>query len=146
MKIIGAPGYHPATRAAIDSFLAAPRIMRLGVTEPDSTPLVHPVWYTWEHDHFLVHIGTPSPKRRAIETQPIVYCTIDEAEPDKIFGVRGKAHATLILEPTYVRDVVQAQCDHYKGAEETATHRFLLGMVERGEMILARLTPHYLAT
>jgi hypothetical protein len=146
MKIIGAPGYCPATRAAIDTFLAAPRIMRLGVTEPDGTPLVHPVWYTWERDQFLVHIGTPSPKRRAIETQPVVYFTVDEAQPDKIFGVRGKAHATLLLEPVHVRDVVQAQCDHYKGAAETTTHRFLLGMVERGEMILARLTPHYLAT
>jgi hypothetical protein len=42
--------------------------MRLGVTEPDGTPLVHPVWYTWQHEQFLVHIGTQSAKHRAIET------------------------------------------------------------------------------
>jgi hypothetical protein len=51
MKIVPAytiPQTGPATRAAVDRFLAAPRLMRLGVTEPDGTPLVHPVWYTWD--------------------------------------------------------------------------------------------------
>jgi hypothetical protein len=120
--------------------------MRLGVTEPDGTPLVHPVWYTWRHEQFLVHIGTESAKRRAIEMQPVVYFTIDDARPGAVFGVRGKARTTLSWDATQVRDVVQAQCDHYTGAENTATHRFLLDMVERGELILAHLTPTYLAS
>ena len=145
MRIIGVTGYRPASRAAIDVFLAAPRVMRLGVTEPDGTPLVHPVWYTWQHEQFLVHIGTQSAKRRAIETQSMVYFTIDDARPGAVFGVRGKAQTTLSWDTVQVRDVVQAQCDHYAGAEDTATHRFLLGMVERGELILAFLTPKYLA-
>src|SRR5438270_8384385 len=49
MKIVPAytiPQTGPATRAAVYRFLAAPRLLRLGVTEPDGTPLVHPVWYT----------------------------------------------------------------------------------------------------
>jgi hypothetical protein len=146
VHIIGVTGYRAASRTAVDAFLAAPRLMRLGFTELDGTPLVHPVWYTWQHEQFLVHIGTQSAKQRAIETQPIVYFTIDEARPGAVFGVRGKARATLAWDATQVRHVVQAQCDHYTGAEDTATHRFLLGMVERGEMILAILTPNYLAT
>jgi len=93
-----------------------------------------------------VHIGTTSAKRRAIGTQPIVYFTIDDARPGTVFGVRGKAQATLALDPTRVRDVVHAQCDHYAGAGDTTTHRFLIGMVECGELILAILTPQYLAT
>jgi hypothetical protein len=119
--------------------------MRLGVTEPDGTPLVHPVWYTWEQEQFLIHIGTPSPKRRAIEAQATVYFTIDDAGPGGVYGVRGKARASLILEPNRIRQVVQAQCDAYAGAGYTDTHRFLLGMVDRGEMILIGLAPHYLA-
>jgi nitroimidazol reductase NimA-like FMN-containing flavoprotein (pyridoxamine 5'-phosphate oxidase superfamily) len=79
VQIIGVPGYRAASQKAIEAFLAAPRIMRLGVTEADGTPLVHPVWYTWQHEQFLVHIGTQSAKRHAIETQPIVYFTVDEA-------------------------------------------------------------------
>jgi pyridoxamine 5'-phosphate oxidase-like protein len=146
IPIRGVPGYRAAPRAALDAFLAAPRLMRLGVTEPDGTPLVHPVWYTWEHDQFLVHIGTQSAKRHAIETQPIVYFTIDDAQSGTVFGVRGKAQCTLALEATRVREVVQTQCDHYAGAGDSATHRFLLGMVERGELILALLTPHALVT
>jgi hypothetical protein len=73
MKIVPVTGKLPATRVAVDRFLAAPRLMRLGVTEPDGTPLVHPVWYTWEEDQFLLHIGTTSSKRTAIEAQPTVY-------------------------------------------------------------------------
>jgi hypothetical protein len=145
IRIVSVPPYRSASRAAIDAFLAAPRIMRLGVTEPDGTPLVHPVWYTWEQEQFLVHIGSPSSKQRAIEAQSTIYFTIDDTGPGGVFGVRGKAQARLLLEPTRIREVVQAQCDHYAGAGHTATHRFLLGMVERGEMILIGLTPHYLA-
>jgi len=146
IPIRGVRGYRAAPRAALDAFLTAPRLMRLGVTEPDGTPLVHPVWYTWGHEQFLVHIGTRSAKRHAIETQPIVYFAIDDARPGTVFGVRGKAQSTLAVEATQVREVVQAQCDHYIGARDSATHRFLLGMVERGELILAMLTPHALVT
>ena len=146
VPIRGVTGYPPASLAALESFLSAPRIMRLGVTEPDGTPLVPPVWYTWQHEQFILHIGTRSSKRRAIERQPLVYFTIDDARPGVVFGVRGKAQAILAQEATQVRAVVQMQCDHYAGVGDTATHRFLLGMVERGELILALLIPQYLAT
>jgi hypothetical protein len=142
----GVPGFRAAPRTALDAWLAAPRLMRLGVTEPDGTPLVHPVWYTWEHDHFLVHIGARSAKRRAIEMHPIVYCIIDAARSGTVCGVCGKAQGTLALEATRVREVVPAQCEHYAGAGDAATHRFLRGMVERGALILALLPPHALVT
>ena len=110
MKIVPVTGKLPAPRAAIDRFLAAPRLMRLGVTEPDGTPLVHPVWYTWEQDQFLLHIGTISSKRTAIEAQPTVYFTVDDAGPG-IFGVRGKAMAAIDPNQDRLREVMQAQCD-----------------------------------
>lgn len=144
MKIVPVTGTLPATREAIDAFLAAPRLMRLGVTEPDGTPLVHPVWYTWEQAQFLLHIGTTSSKRTAIEVQPVVYCTIDDTGPG-IFGVRGKATATLDPDQHRLREVMVAQCDRYTGPGDNETRRFLMGMVEAGDLILAVLTPHYLA-
>jgi hypothetical protein len=145
MKIVPVTGKLPATRAAIDHFLAAPRLMRLGVTEPDGTPLVHPVWYTWEQDQFLLHIGTTSPKRTAIDTQPTVYFTIDDTGPG-IFGVRGKAMATIDPDQDWLREVTWAQCDRYTGIGDNETRRFLMGMVEAGDLVLAVLTPRYLAT
>jgi hypothetical protein len=119
--------------------------MRLGVTEPDGTPLVHPVWYTWEQDQFLLHIGTTSSKRRAIDAQPTVYFTVDDTGPG-IFGVRGKAMATLDPDQDRLREVVQAQCDRYTGIGENETRRFMMRMVEAEDLVLAVLAPRYLAT
>ena len=146
MKIVPMIGNTPATRAAIDQFLAAPRLMRLGVTVRDGTPLVHPVWYTWEQDQFLLHIGTTSAKRSAIAAQPMVYFTVDDAMPGSVFGVRGKAMAGIDLDPHRVREVVQTQCDRYAGAGDNASRRFLMGMVETGDLVLAVLSPRYLGT
>src|SRR5215831_5786603 len=129
MRIVPAytiPQTGPATRAAVDRFLAAPRLMRLGVTEPDGTPLVHPVWYTWEQDQFLLHIPTKSPKRTAIEAQPTVYFTVDD---------RGR-----------LRKILQDQWDRYAGGSDGEPRRVLMGMVETGDLILAILSPRYLAT
>ena len=119
--------------------------MRLGVTEPDGTPLVHPVWYTWEQDQFLLHIPTRSPKRTAIEAQPTVYFTVDDKVPG-IFGVRGKAMTTIEPDQDRLRLVTGAQCDRYTGVGDNETRRFLMSMVETGDLVLAVLTPRYLAT
>ena len=89
MKIVPVTGNF-RRRGCRRLLLAAPRLMRLGVTEPDGTPLVHPLWYTWEQDQFLLHIGITSSKRTAIDMQPTVYFTVDDTGPG-IFGVRGKA-------------------------------------------------------
>jgi len=145
MKIVPVTGTLPATREAIDAFLAAPRLMRLGVTEPDGTPLVHPVWYTWEQEQFLLHIGTTSSKRTAIDVQPVVYFTIDDGGAG-VFGVRGKAQATIDPDQDQLREVTREQCDRYTGTGDNASRRFLMGMVEAGELVLAILTPRYLAT
>jgi Pyridoxamine 5'-phosphate oxidase len=145
MKIVPVTGKLPATRVAVDRFLAAPRLMRLGVTEPDGTPLVHPVWYTWEEDQFLLHIGTTSSKRTAIDAQSTVYFTVDDMRPG-IFGVRGKAIATIDPDQDRLCEVTWAQYDRYTGAGDNETRRFLMGMVEAGDLVLAVLTPRYLAT
>ena len=145
MKLVPVTGALPATQAAVDRFLAAPRLMRLGVTEPDGTPLVHPVWYTWEQEQFFLHIGTTSSKRTAIDAQPAVYFTIDDMGPG-IFGVRGKARAAIDLDQDRLHEIMQAQCDRYTGIGDNETRRFLMRMVEAGELVLAVLAPRYLAT
>jgi len=148
MRIVPAytiPQTGPATRAAVDRFLAAPRLMRLGVTELDGTPLVHPVWYTWGQDQFLLHIPTTSPKRTAIERQPTVYFTVDDKGPG-VFGVRGKARASIDPDRERLRKILQDQWDRYVGGSDSEPHRGLMGMVETGDLILVILTPRYLAT
>lgn len=143
MRIIPAMNEPPASRAAIDQFLAPPRLLHLGVTEPDGTPLVHPVWYTWVDDTWLVHLGTTSRKRRAIDRQPIVYGTVES--PDGTVGVRGKATARLDPDQDRLRRVLQAQCTHYARPPDSETYRLLFGLLETGGLVLAVLTPHYLA-
>jgi len=116
--------------------------MRLGVTEPDGTPLVHPVWYTWEQDQFLLHIPTKSRKCMAIEVQPTVYFTVGPS----IFGVRGKARAAVDPDRERLRNVLQDHWDRYTGGRDTETRCVGMSMVETGDLILAILTPRYLAT
>jgi hypothetical protein len=143
MRIIPAMGEPPATRAAVEGFLAAPRLMHLGITEPDGTPLVHPVWYTWASDHFMLDLETASRKHRAICAQPTVYFVIDEAS---LVGVRGKATLTLDPDRDRLRAVLQVQCQHYARPEGSDTYRLVFGLLERGGLLLTVLTPHYLAT
>src|SRR5262249_44212121 len=138
MKIVPAytlPQTGPATRAAVDRYLAAPRLMRLGVTEPDGTPLVHPVWYTWEQDQFLLHIPTRSPKRTAIEAQPTVYFTVADKGPG-IFGVRGKARAAIDPDGERLRRVIQDQWDRYTGGSDTCSTSTL---IPRGRIHFGRI-------
>jgi hypothetical protein len=143
MRIVAAMNEPPASRSAVDQFLASPRLLHLAVTERDGTPLVHPVWYTWEDGTWLVHLGTTSRKRRAIDRQPTVYGTIET--PDGTVGVRGKATAHLDLDRDRLRAVVQAQCSHYARPPDSETYCLLYGLLEAGGLVLAILTPHYLA-
>jgi len=145
LKIVPVTDTPPATRVTVDRFLAAPRLMRVGVTEPDGTPLVHPVWYTWEQEQFFLHVGTTSSKRTAIDAQPTVYFTIDDAGPG-IFGVRGKAIATIDPGQNILCQIIHTQCDRYTGVGDNETRRFLMSMFEAGDLVLAVLVPRYLAT
>jgi hypothetical protein len=143
VRIISAMNEPPASPAAVDQFLASPRLLHLGVTEPDGTPLVHPVWYTWEDDTWLLHLGTRSRKRRAIDHQPVVYGTIETL--DGTVGVRGKATARLDPDQDRLRAVLQAQCLHYNRPPDSETYRLLFGLLDTGGLVLAVLTPQYLA-
>lgn len=143
VRIISAMEEPPAARAAVDRFLAAPHLMYLGVTEPNGTPLVHPVWYTWVDEQFLLHLGAGSRKHRALTSQPVVYFTIDEAG---LIGVRGKATATIDPHRDRLREVLQAQCQRYARPDDTDTYRLVFDLLENGGLLLAILTPYYLAT
>ena len=144
VRIIPAMGEPPAMREVVEHFLASPRLLHLGVSEADGTPLVHPVWYTWAPDQLLLHLGTASRKRRAIDQQPIVYFTIEV--PDGTVGVRGKATARIDPDRHRLRAVLQEQCTRYARPPDSETYRLLFGLLETGGLVLAVLTPHYLAT
>ena len=128
-----------------DSLRHSRRLRSRSTSEAIKPRPTHPVWYSWEQDQFLLHIPTRSPKRTAIEAQPTVYFTVDDKGPG-IFGVRGKARAAIDPDRERLRKVIQDQWHRYTGGSDTETRRVLLGMVERGDLILAILTPRYLAT
>jgi hypothetical protein len=94
------------------------------------------------------HLGTSrfrtACKRTAIEAQPTVYFTVDDKGPG-IFGMRGKARAAIDPNRERLRKVIQDQWDRYTGRSDAETS-VLMGMVETGDLILAILTPRYLAT
>jgi hypothetical protein len=81
----------------------------------------------------------------AIEAQPTVYFTVDDKGPG-IFGVRGKARAAIDFDRERLRKILQAQWDRYVEGSDSEPRRVLMGMVETGELVLAILSPRYLAT
>jgi multidrug efflux pump subunit AcrB len=67
-------------------------------------------------------------------------------EAPGIFGVRGKARAAIDPDRERLRKMLEDQWDRYTGGSDTEARRLLMSMVETGDLILAVLTPRYLAT
>ena len=60
--------------------------------------------------------------------------------------MRGKARAAIDPDRERLRKVLEDQWDRYTGGSDTEARRLLMSMVETGDLILAVLTPRYLAT
>lgn len=100
MKIFLAEKNVPGmAKEEIVNFLERGRmILRLGTL--DSTtggPMIHPVWYYFEHDRLFLFTDKDSNKLRNVKKQNAVYFTID-IDTRPYIGVRGKGTARVVLE------------------------------------------------
>lgn len=76
--------------------LTGPYLARVAYTWTDGTPRVIPIWFHWNGKEIV--LGTPpdAPKVKALQTNPKVALTIDDAAPPwKVLLVRGTARVTI---------------------------------------------------
>jgi hypothetical protein len=127
-------------------YLEQPHIMRIGIVDVrDGFPIVHPVWYYYEHGRFFVATDRGGQKARALRKNPALYFLIDSDPADgPPLGVRGRASAAVVDNPEYATRVTRRNIVRYLGSEEGKTAEKLLEM--GSESCVIEITPQYLAT
>lgn len=102
-------------RAAIESFLAEPRILVLTANRGDREPLAAPVWYEYRDRRFLIWTGLRSGKVAVLRRNPAVTLLVQsETPPYKAVLVRG----TVQIQPRRDRELVRRLATRYLGERE----------------------------
>lgn len=121
-----------------------PSLLRLGVIdERDGAPIVHPVWFVYEGDRFLIATDRDGVKARSARKNPSVYFLVD-VNGGLARGVRGKGTARAIGDPAYATDVTRKNVVKYLRSTRSATAKKILAMGP--DSCVIEVTPRYMAT
>lgn len=96
--------------------LTGPYLARVAYTWTDGTPRVVPIWFHWNGKEIVLGSPPDAPKVKALQANPQVALTIDDAAPPwKVLLVRGTAQVTIVdgVSPEYA-----ASAEHYFGPEQ----------------------------
>jgi PPOX class probable F420-dependent enzyme len=85
----------PFEPAALETFVAAPRIAVLSYTKRDGSPAQAPIWYRYDDGRFLLVTARNAPKARALARDPRACLTIsDDLPPYRAVIVDGTVTIT----------------------------------------------------
>jgi PPOX class probable F420-dependent enzyme len=88
----GQPAFEPA---ALERFVAAPRVAILSYSRRDGRPNQVPIWYAYRDGNFLILTSATSPKAKALARDPRVCLTIqDETPPYRAVIIDGRVTLT----------------------------------------------------
>ena len=88
----GQPAFDPA---ALERFVAAPRVAILSYARRDGRPNQVPIWYAYRDGRFLMLTSKTSPKAKALARDPRVCLTIqDETPPYRAVIIDGRVTLT----------------------------------------------------
>jgi nitroimidazol reductase NimA-like FMN-containing flavoprotein (pyridoxamine 5'-phosphate oxidase superfamily) len=137
----------PMNEGEVIEFLNLPNLLRLAIIDSrDGSPLVHPVWYYYENDKFVICTERNGLKAISLRKNPNVYFLVDvnpNGGPPR--GVRGKGRANIIENPKYVADVMLRNIKRYMGSTESDLAKDLLKTSESSCVV--EITPsRYIAT
>ena len=132
------------SKKELDQLLSQPNILRLAVSdERDGLPIVHPVWYVYKDDTFLVATDRSGIKARSLRKNPNAYFLVDlDSRPPR--GVRGRGRAKVIDDDAYATQVTKENVLKYLGTTRTKTAKAILAMGATSSVI--EITPAYMAT
>lgn len=132
----------PLAKKEVAQLLAGPNLLRLAFLD-DGAPMVHPVWFLYKGNKFLVATDNDGAKARAVRDNPGVYFLIDVgSSPPR--GLRGKGTARVIDDPSFATEVTSRCAKKYLGSTRSKKAREIIEMGK--ESCVIEITPAYMAT
>ena len=81
------------------------------INAKDGTPLVHPIWYYFNDEKFYAVSNKGGIKIQSLKKNPDVYFLVDVSDR----GIRGKARAKVIDDPSYAKEITARNLTRYLG-------------------------------
>jgi nitroimidazol reductase NimA-like FMN-containing flavoprotein (pyridoxamine 5'-phosphate oxidase superfamily) len=125
----------------VSELLNQPIYLRVAmINAKDGSPLVHPIWYYFDDEKFYAVSNTSGIKIQSLKKNPDVYFLVDVADR----GVRGKARAKVIDDPSYAKEVTARNLTRYLGSLDSPEAKERLEFSKNYSAI--EITPVYMAS
>ena len=110
------------------------------INAKDGSPLVHPIWYYFDDEKFYAVSNTSGIKVQSLKKNPDVYFLVDVTDR----GVRGKARAKVIDDPSYAKEITARNLTRYLGSLDSPEAKERLEFSKNYSAI--EITPVYMAS
>jgi nitroimidazol reductase NimA-like FMN-containing flavoprotein (pyridoxamine 5'-phosphate oxidase superfamily) len=118
--------------------------LKLGTIDRYGDPVIHPLWYLYEHGRIYLITDTNSRKAKNLNPNAKVYFCVDtETRPYK--GVKGKGTVVQVSDPEKAARLGERIISKYMGGADNPLGRSLLGRLREGKETLFEITPRYLS-
>lgn len=125
----------------VSELLNQPIYLRVAmINAKDGSPLVHPIWYYFDDEKFYAVSNTAGIKVQSLKKNPDVYFLVDVTDR----GVRGKARAKVIDDPTYAKEITARNLTRYLGSLDSPEAKERLEFSKNYSAI--EITPVYMAS
>ena len=128
-------------RNEVSELLNQPIYLRLAmINAKDGSPLFHPIWYYYDEEKFCAVSNTMGIKVRSLKKNPDVYFLVDVTDR----GVRGRAKAKVIDDPSYAKEITARNLTRYLGSLDSPEAKERLEISKNYSAI--EITPDYMAS
>jgi nitroimidazol reductase NimA-like FMN-containing flavoprotein (pyridoxamine 5'-phosphate oxidase superfamily) len=125
----------------VSELLNQPIYLRVAmINAKDGSPLVHPIWYYYQDGKFYAVSNSAGVKVQSLKKNPDVYFLVDIADR----GVRGKAKAKVIDDPSYAKEIMARNLTRYLGSADSPEAKERLELSKNYSAI--EIMPEYMAS
>lgn len=121
-------------------------LLRIGIVDNDGYPLVHPVWFIYENNKFLIVSERGSAKVRLLHKNNKVYFVVDNVtKEDGPIGVRGRGVAKIVDDSNHAEKVMQKLIVRYMGSLAGPMAKKLMRSAKTDSVVI-EVYPKFLGT
>lgn len=133
-------------RETVEFLQNEPLLMRIGVVDTDGYPLVHPVWFIYENEKFLLVSERQSTKVKTLQKNNKVYFLVDKVTKENgPCGVRGRGEAKVVDDARYTQEVTRKQLLRYMGSLEGPVAKQMMESAKTDTVVI-EVYPKFLGT